>query len=496
LTRPRPLPLALAARPGPSRRELLGGALALAACARPVRAPAPLFESSILVDVHCHAFNASDLPITGFIARTIPGLTEITRGVTPLPEQILRRIVGTIHGWLNAEAPSADAEAATLRAALASNEVFAPSPPLALPRALFDRMAAQLASLLGLDPAPLADGFFELAETLHLVSHPRARIAASLAMTYPTVSLFTPLLVDYDAWSDDHAASSLASQVPVNQLVAKLSMRGRIGRAGARMHPFIAFDPLRDGALAIVRHAVLDAGLIGVKLYPPVGFLPLGNAEIGGDPVRGRALDAALRGLYALCEIEEIPITAHASPGNEFALGYGEMAAPARWAPVLREFPNLRLNFGHFGHETGTGGAEGIDARDAWMRQAAELIEGYAHVYADLSSSPLVYDAAYAARFGAHLQALCARFKRLPSRLMYGSDWWLNRFDPHGETAVGAFQRFLGTWLEPAREAVMGRNALRFLGFLDEEDRLSPGNRNAQRLRAFYGGEALPPWLG
>ena len=99
--------------------------------------------------------------------------------------------------------------------------------------------------MLGLDPAALGDGFFQLAETLHLVSHPRARIAASLATIYPTVSLFTPLLVDYDAWSDDHAASSLASQVPANELVAKLSMRGCIGRADARLHPFIAFDPLR-----------------------------------------------------------------------------------------------------------------------------------------------------------------------------------------------------------------------------------------------------------
>ncbi len=482
-------------RSGPSRRELLGGALALAACARPVRAPAPRFEQPIVVDVHCHDFNASDLPITGFIARTIPGLTEISRGVTPIPEQILRRVVGTIHGWLNAEAPSAEAEVPLLRAALTGSGTFAPVPPLALPRALFDRLAAQLASLLGLDPAALGEGFFQLAETLHLVSHPRARIAASLATIYPTVSLFVPLLVDYDAWSDDHAGSALASQVPVNELCARLSMRGRIGRADARLHPFIAFDPLRPDALTIVRHAVLDAGFIGVKLYPPVGFLPLGNAEIG-DPARGRALDAALRALYALCESEEIPITAHASPGNEFALGYGEMAAPVRWAPVLREFPNLRLNFGHFGHETGTGGADGIDARDAWMRQAAELIEEHAHVYADLSSSPLVHDAAYAARFGAHLRALCARFQRLPSRLMYGSDWWLNRFDPRGETAVGAFQRFLGEWMGSARDAIMGRNALRFLGFLDEDDRLATGNRNQQRLRAFYGGEARPAWLG
>jgi predicted TIM-barrel fold metal-dependent hydrolase len=204
-----------------------------------------------------------------------------------------------------------------------------------------------------------------------------------------------------------------------------------------------------------------------------------------------------LRALYALCESEEIPITAHASPGNEFALGYGEMAAPARWAPVLREYPNLRLNFGHFGHETGADGADGIEARNAWMRQAAELIETHAHVYADLSSSPLVYDADYAARFGTHLQALCARFQRLPSRLMYGSDWWLNRFEPRGETAVDVFQRFLTTWLgAETRDAVMGRNALRFLGLLDEDDRLASSNRNAQRLRAFYGSEPRPAWLG
>jgi hypothetical protein len=72
---------------GPTRRELLGGALALAACTRPVRAPGRRFEQPIIIDVHCHDFNASDLPITGFIARTIPGLTELTRGVTPIPSR-------------------------------------------------------------------------------------------------------------------------------------------------------------------------------------------------------------------------------------------------------------------------------------------------------------------------------------------------------------------------------------------------------------------------
>ena len=79
--------------PGPASGAQLGascsrGAVALAACA-PGRDGAPprraVSTSPIVVDIHCHDFNASDLPITGFIARTIPGLTELSRGVTPNP---------------------------------------------------------------------------------------------------------------------------------------------------------------------------------------------------------------------------------------------------------------------------------------------------------------------------------------------------------------------------------------------------------------------------
>ena len=99
--------------------------------------------------------------------------------------------MGTIHGWLNAEAPSAAAELAQLRAALAGpgpkggrmdgrmggrtgGPMIGPVPPLALPRALLDRLAAQIAALLRLDASALGDGFIKLAETLHLVGHARA----------------------------------------------------------------------------------------------------------------------------------------------------------------------------------------------------------------------------------------------------------------------------------------------------------------------------------
>ena len=510
---------ARARRPAPprgaNRREVIAAAFAAAAAsclprARPA-APAPRFDLPIVVDVHCHDLNASDLPITGFIARTVPGLAELSRAVSPLPEQILRKVVGTIHGWLNAAAPTADAEAAQLRALLGQPGIIEPVAPLTLAPGPINQLADQIAGLLGLDAAALRGHLTSLAGTLHLVGHGRARLAATLATTYPRVALFTPLLVDYDAWSDDHPASPLGAQLAPHALLAQLALRGRVGRAGALFHPFVAFDPLREaqrgGALAIVRQALERSGFAGVKVYPPVGFLPIGNAGLARDPARGQALDnelgqaldTALRALYTYCAAEEVPITTHASPSNQFALGFGELAAPANWAPVLRERPTLRLNFGHFGHDTGALGAEGIAAPSAWMRQAAELIQQYPNVYADLSGSPLVYDPDYAARFGGYLRTLCARFPRLTTRLMYGSDWWLCRFDPGGAALTEAFEARLETWLgAPAREAIMGRNALRFLGLLDDDDRLLLGNRNRLRLRAFQaqGGGATPAWFG
>ncbi len=90
---------------------------------------------------------------------------------------------------------------------------------------------------------------------------------------------------------------------------------------------------------------------------------------------------------------------------------------------------------------------------------------------------------------------MIARHPKVKRRLMYGSDWWLSRLDPDAEQAVARFRAVLGAMLLPSELAdVMGRNALRFLGFLDDNNRPRDA-RAARRLRAFYAGAALPPWL-
>ncbi|HVY39294.1 MAG TPA: amidohydrolase family protein [Polyangia bacterium] len=497
----------------PTRRAVLAGAVA--ALARPAEAapPAPAAPApkpapvSACVDVHCHAFCSADLPIVGFVAHQIPGLTEISRFLTRWPEIVARAVLRAVATLPNAIAPTGDAELASLRALAARpGPPVAPIPPLP-PGAVDDLLASAARSL----PFTLGDAQRQVItrtlETLYVAAHPRAAIAATMAHTFPAVSLFTPSLVDYDAWSDDRPPTPLWQQVLIQEQIARLSVAGRVGRPDARVHPFVAYDPRRqaesgagDGprqgparatephagstAIDLVRYAVQSAGFLGVKLYPPVGFAPLDNPTLQPGLPLAAALDRALVLLYELCESSEVPILTHTSASNEYGLGLRRLANPARWAPVLQRFPALRLDLGHFGGEV-----------PAWTDEAIALIESYPNVYADLSNSPLVYDDAYAERLRGLLPGLLARHPRLRRRLMYGSDWWLSALDPLADRAIDRFRAVLSPVLTPDASAdLMGRNALRFLGFLDEQDAPRPGAA-ARRLRAFYGAAPRPPWL-
>ena len=368
-------------------------------------------------------------------------------------------------------------------------------------------------------------------ETLYLVAHPRASIAASIAQIFPSIALFTPALVDYDAWSEDRAPTPLWQQVLLQESISRLSVEGRLGRPDARFHPFVAFDPrrqiegpqaavLRPGAplagvapaLAMPRsaadpfgrqlgaraRALRDRGrrLPGGQALPTGGLRALGQRPPPRDLPFAAGLDGALDALYGYCASAEAPILTHTSAANEYGLGLHRLVSPEHWRPVLERHPTLRLNFGHFGHDYGVPQTAGpVKTADAWIYQAAALIDRYPNVYADLSNSPLVYDPAYGKRLCALLADVMARYPKVKRRLMYGSDWWLSGLDPDATAAVGQFRATLGGLLGPDGLAdLMGRNALRFLGFLDDDGRLRAGAA-AARLRRFYAGAPAPAWL-
>ena len=489
---------------------------------------------AIDVDVHCHTFCAADLPIVGFVAHYIPGLSDLSRLLTRWPELIVRTLVGVVAKLPNAAAPTGEEELAELRARLArpGRDAVGPVPPL--PPSWLETLLGELTRHLPFTVGPEQRRIVaRYIEALYLVAHPRAMISASLTQTFPSVALFTPALVDYDAWSEDRAPTPLWTQVLIQEAIARLSIGGLVGRPDARFHPFVAFDPRRDvdagrptpmattgavahaggaagapplpppappsaasPALELVRYAVEVGGFLGVKLYPPVGFAPWDNVRLRAHlPFAGR-LDGALAALYAYCETAEIPIMTHASAANEYGLGLHTLVAPEHWRPVLERHPKLRLNLAHFGHDYGVA-AHGApkETAGAWIYQAAALIERYPNVYADLSNSPLVYDAAYAVRLVALLSDVMARYPKVKRRLMYGSDWWLSSLDQDSEAAVAKFRSTFGILLPPDGVAdVMGRNALRFLGLLDDAGRPRAGAA-AGRLTRFYGGTPGPAWL-
>jgi predicted TIM-barrel fold metal-dependent hydrolase len=487
--------------------------------------PSPALAAAS-VDVHCHTFCSLDLPIVGFVAHFIPGLTELSRFVSRWPELVVRAFVGAVARLPDAAAPSADAELAMLgQLPLAAGPPVGPVTPLP-PQAL-DMMLDELTKHLPFSVSPDKRRIVaRYIEALYLVAHARSAIAASITRIFPSVSLFTPALVDYDAWSDDRAPTPLWQQILVQERIARLSTVGRIGRADARFHPFAAFDPRRQiegpqgqvatpkpgapttpagppprpsaasSALELVRYAVEAGGFLGVKLYPPVGFAPTDNVRLRPDLAFAAGLDVALDALYGYCAAAEVPILTHASAANEYALGLHRLVSPAHWRPVLERHPTLRLNLGHFGHDYGVANPEAPqESADAWIYQAAALMDRHPNVYADLSNSPLVYDRAYARRLVPLLADVISRHPAVKHRLMYGSDWWLSALDPDATLAVDRFRATLGGLLGPEGLAdVMGRNALRFLGFLDDQGRPRVGLA-ASRLRAFYGSAPTPSWL-
>lgn len=479
----------------PTRRALLGAGVATSATwllRKPARASS---AAPIVVDVHAHNFNESDLPVTGFAARFVPFLSDFSREISTLPEELFRKVVGEVRAAIRLVCPTAQVELQSLAGMSGWPAAVGNSTEADKAAASVASTTTWLAHLVGAkaDPGTILK---RAAQVIYLIAHGRADVTATLAADYPEVSLFIPMLVDYDQWvGKDKAGSSLGDQIAVHGALAKRSIKTPVGPGGARLHPFVAFDPARADGLELVKMAIETAGFVGVKVYPPVGFAPARNACLLADKAKGQQLDDALFALYAYCAKKDVPITTHCSSGNEFGLGFRDLVAPHRWGPVLEKFPTLRLNLGHVGHMDGVDPKRGFAACEAWLRQAASLMDTYKNVYGDLSGSDFNLDGTAAAYARLVRQAI-TKYKSVPKRLMYGSDSWLNRFFDGAPEYLTKFEASFKAQFPDDKDLfadVIGRNALRFLGFAKDGGRAANGERLASLYHA--SGVALPPWL-
>lgn len=149
----------------------------------------------------------------------------------------------------------------------------------------------------------------------------------------------------------------------------------------------------------------------GIKLYPPVGFDPF--------PINDQKEFEKVDFLYKFCSQNNIPITTHCSDGGFVTVKNNmELTNPARWEYVLIRYPNLKLNFAHFGWESR------IFSGKKWRAKIIELILKYQNVYTDFSA--IAIEDKY---YKILNQLLSNNPDKLKHRILYGSDYMINLTD-------------------------------------------------------------------
>lgn len=220
-----------------------------------------------------------------------------------------------------------------------------------------------------------------------------------------------------------------------------------------KVFPFLAIDPRRPGIADYARENVgKGKTFAGIKLYCPNGYSPTDPLLFGKGDQKG--------GLYAFCEDNGIPVTAHNSDGGFATLAKsvfitgtihvnGELHElenervifsksildkdavyeraltlnhPLIWQKVAEKYPNLRLNLAHFGGGKQLGAAvDNPDDETLWSNRIIALLKDDRYtVYTDVSCF---------SDFGV-LQKFIESpvYPEIKHRVLYGSDFTLLLF--------------------------------------------------------------------
>jgi hypothetical protein len=387
-----------------TRREMIRGSLSIGAatglggCATfvsPITAFCPDDprisdpRSPLTIDVHAHVFNGTDVPVERFITlvQHLPGLGAILAAVdwalAPTGSQeiaVLRQInqllsTGCGPGafqrvFLAHRSDQYRVGASALKRALSGVERqrFLRSTPdgkaaadaiRALPTTYSDYRRSRFLK-------PRTEGSIDAVLAFVLQSFQyRYASAFDFLIEYDSrssrkIDLVICHFLDFD-WplaGGYPTITSISDQINVMEQISILT--------GGRVHCYVPFDPMKQVAyrlgyttecpIALVQRAVNSQGFVGVKIYPPMGFAPIGNARKKASfwhrwwlpavlqrPDFGCLLDDALCELYAWCKANSIPIMAHTSRSEGVSHDFEALTAAHYW----RHVPSgLRVNFG------------------------------------------------------------------------------------------------------------------------------------------------------
>lgn len=250
-------------------------------------------------------------------------------------------------------------------------------------------------------------------------------VLEDLIKQYPAGTKFAILPMDMEFMGAGTVEQSYEDQLK------ELALLKRDPKFQDIIFPFIFVHPERSNILEIVKHYIEVENFSGIKMYPPLGYYPF---------------DERLDKVYEYAQEKKIPITTHCSRGGVYYRGKitsdmtihpktgkripynGDNSVfcqvytdPANYEYVLEKFPNLVLNFAHFGGYrewykflSNSRPPESI----SWLEKIVELIKHYPAVYSDISYtmySPDMYP---------QLKTLM-QDEGINSKILFGSDFYM-----------------------------------------------------------------------
>ncbi len=185
---------------------------------------------------------------------------------------------------------------------------------------------------------------------------------------------------------------------------------GSISREASSRRAFKAMDGY-DAATPV------RGRFAGLKVYPPLGFDPW--------PENGSEREKAAI-LWSFCERRGIPVVTHCDDQG-FRVSSLEdswrFSSPARWDPLLRAHPKLRLDFAHFGAQYSH--PVGRPPSTEWTDRIVRLMAEYPNVYADLAFNGTEAEY-YRWLEGFLAKSSPALAEHVGDRLLFGSDFNVN----------------------------------------------------------------------
>lgn len=284
-----------------------------------------------------------------------------------------------------------------------------------------------------------------------------------------------------------------------------------------RFFLFHAFDPRKEYAMALLQHAFENCGVIGIKLYPALGYDPrpgkntefhcandsLLNPNQSHDD-RIQMLNDNLEAMYKFAGENNLPIITHCSPGGSYLTLVDKENKSILWHYTdpdnyleIAENYNLRICLAHMGGKIHLEDEEAERARQ-WRETIIENIKT-AHnrtnskgkIYTDLS-----FDISRVLKDKEKLELYINETREylddeiVGKYVMFGSDWPMGLFNFSEKQYIQPYQ----DGLSPGQQEIFFIDNI--ARFLFGESKQIP-DRYIQLIKGKHQGKipSLPPWV-